>query len=92
MIGNQTKTKASRPSVWASIAKTLQLRQPDHTRDDRTHEKLRSPRVDTPVQREDIEAWLKRSSSMVDRSIVGLAQNQRRVRYFGFETTHESAK
>ena len=92
MYDNEKKTKASRPSVWASIAKTLQLRQPDHARDDRAHEELRSPRVDTQVQREDIEAWLKRSSSMVDRRIVGLAENQRRVRYFGFETTHESAK
>jgi len=25
----------------------------------------------------------------VARSVVGLATNQRRVRYFGFETTHE---
>ena len=90
MIGKKIKT--SRPSVWAAIAKTLELRQSDHTGNDRTHEELRSKRVDTPVQREDIEAWLKRSSSMVDRSIVGLAENQRRVRYFGFETTHESTK
>jgi hypothetical protein len=50
---------------------------------------LRSPRVDEAVQDQEIDDWLKQSVALVARSVVGLATNQRRVRYFGFETTHE---
>jgi hypothetical protein len=50
---------------------------------------LRSPRVDEAVQGQEIDDWLKESVALVARSVVGLATNQRRVRYFGFETTHE---
>jgi len=50
---------------------------------------LRSPRVDKAVQSQETDDWLKQSVAMVARSVVGLATNQRRVRYFGFETTHE---
>ena len=89
---NGKKTKTSRETVWSAIAKTLALCKPDHTRDDRAHERVRGKGVDSQVQAEGIDAWLKRSSSMVDRRIVGLAENQRRVRYFGFETTHEETK
>jgi len=50
---------------------------------------LRSPRVDEAVQDQEIDDWLKQSVALVARSVVGLATNQRRVRYFGFEKTHE---
>jgi hypothetical protein len=50
---------------------------------------LRSPRVDKAIQGQEIDDWLKQSVALVARSVVGLATNQRRVRYFGFETTHE---
>jgi hypothetical protein len=55
----------------------------------RTLQGLRSPRVDEAVQGQEIDDWLKESVALVARSVVGLATNQRRVRYFGFETTHE---
>jgi hypothetical protein len=54
-----------------------------------TLQELRSPRVDEAVQTEEIDDWLEQSVALVARSVAGLAKNQRRVRYFGFETTHE---
>jgi len=50
---------------------------------------LRSPRVDKALQIQETDDWLKQSVVMVAGCIAGLATNQRRVRYFGFETTHE---
>jgi len=50
---------------------------------------LRSQGVDEAVQGQETDDWLKQSVALVARSVVGLATNQRRVRYFGFETTHE---
>jgi hypothetical protein len=61
----------------------------DDTERIRTLQELRSPRVDKAVQTEEIDDWLKESVALVARSVAGLAANQRRVRYFGFETTHE---
>ena len=58
----------------------------------RTPEKLRSKRVAEPIQPEETDAWLKKSTSMVDGSVRGLAENQRRIRYFGFEAAHEQVK
>jgi hypothetical protein len=55
----------------------------------KTLQGLRSPRVDKAVQGQETDDWLKQSVALVARSLVGLATNQRRVRYFGFETTHE---
>jgi len=55
----------------------------------RTPEKLRSKRMAEPLRTEEIDSRLKKSTCMVDGRIRGLAENQRRVRYFGFETTHE---
>jgi len=55
----------------------------------RTLQRLRSQGVDEAVQGQEIDDWLKESVALVARSVVGLATNQRRVRYFGFETTHE---
>jgi hypothetical protein len=58
----------------------------------RTPEKHRSKRMDAEIPREEIDSRLKKSACMVDGRIRGLAENQRRVRYFGFETTHEQVK
>ena len=55
----------------------------------RTPEKLRSKRMAEPIRTEEIDSRLKKSACMVDGRIRGLAENQRRVRYFGFEATHE---
>jgi len=50
---------------------------------------LRSQGVDEAIHGQETDDWLKESVAMVARSLAGLATNQRRVRYFGFETTHE---
>ena len=54
-----------------------------------TLQKLRSKRVDSQVQQKEIDDWLKQSVALVAGSVRGLAENQRRIRYFGFETTHD---
>ena len=54
-----------------------------------TLQELRSPRVDEALQGQETDDWLKESVAMVAGCLVGLATNQRRVRYFGFETAHE---
>jgi len=55
----------------------------------RTLQGLRSKRVDTQIQQKEIDDWLKQSVSLVAGCVRGLATNQRRIRYFGFETTHD---
>jgi hypothetical protein len=50
---------------------------------------LRSQGVDKALQGQETDDWLKQSVALVEKCIVGLATNQRRIRYFGFETTHE---
>ena len=55
----------------------------------RAPEELRSCGVAQEVSGKETDAWLKESTSMVDGRIRGLAENQRRIRYFGFEATHE---
>jgi len=57
----------------------------------RTLQKLRSPRVDTQVQQKEIDDWLKQSVALVAGSVRGLGTNQRRIRYFGFEKSHDEA-
>jgi len=52
---------------------------------------LRSKRVDTQVQQKEIDDWLKQSVALVAGSVRGLAENQRRIRYFGFEKPHDEA-
>ena len=55
----------------------------------RTLQGLRSPRVDTQVQPKEIDDWLCKSVALVAGSVRGLAENQRRIRYFGFEGQNE---
>ena len=55
----------------------------------RTLQGLRSPRVDKALPSQEIDDWLKQSIALVAGCVKGLGTNQRRVRYFGFETTHE---
>jgi len=50
---------------------------------------LRSPRVAQTLPSQEIDDWLKESVKLVAGCVRGLGTNQRRVRHFGFETTHE---
>ena len=50
-----------------------------------TLQKLRSPRMAQTLPKEEIDDWLKQSIALVAGSVRGLAENQRRIRYFGFE-------
>jgi len=58
----------------------------------RAFQGLRSPRVVEAIPKEEIDDWLKQSIALVAGSVRGLAENQRRVRYFGFEKPHEQTK
>ena len=55
----------------------------------RTLQGLRSPRVAQTLPSQEIDDWLKESVKLVAGCVRGLGTNQRRVRHFGFETTHE---
>ena len=55
----------------------------------RTLQGLRSKRVAQTLPSQEIDDWLKQSVALVAGSVKGLGANQRRVRYFGFERTHE---
>ena len=54
-----------------------------------TLQKLRSPRMAQTLPKEEIDDWLKQSIALVAGSVRGLATNQRRIRYFGFEGKNE---
>jgi hypothetical protein len=54
-----------------------------------TLQKLRSKRVDTKIQSEEIDDWLNQSVALVAGCVRGLGTNQRKVRYFGFEKPHD---
>jgi hypothetical protein len=58
----------------------------------RTLQELRSPRVVEALPKEEIDDWLKQSIALVAGSVAGLATNQRRIRYFGFEKPHEQTE
>jgi hypothetical protein len=58
----------------------------------RAFQKLRSPRVVEAIPKEEIDDWLKQSVALVAGCVAGLAANQRRIRYFGFEKPHEQTK
>ena len=58
----------------------------------RTLQKLRSPRMAQTLPKEEIDDWLKQSISLVAGSVRGLATNQRRIRYFGFEGQNDEVK
>jgi len=64
----------------------------DDKRRIRALQELRSTRVVEEVQGEEIDDWLKQSVALVAGCVKGLATNQRRVRYFGFERPHEQTK
>ena len=57
-----------------------------------THKELRGRGMDSEIQRESIDSWLQQSVCMVAGCVKGLGTNQRRIRYFGFETTHEQTE
>ena len=58
----------------------------------RTFQGLRKQGMDTQVQQKEIDDWLKQSVALVAGSVRGLGTNQRKVRYFAFETTHEQSQ
>ena len=58
----------------------------------RALQELRSPRVVETLPKEEIDDWLKQSVALVAGSVAGLAANQRRIRYFGFEKPHEQTE
>jgi hypothetical protein len=51
----------------------------------RTLQGLRSERVDTQIQQQEIDDWLNQSIALVAGCVRGLGTNQRKVRYFAFE-------
>jgi hypothetical protein len=55
----------------------------------RTLQGLRSKRVAETLPSQEVDEWLKESVKLVAGCVRGLGANQRRVRYFGFETTNE---
>lgn len=55
----------------------------------RTLQGLRSPRVAQTLPNKEVDDWLQESVKLVAGSVRGLAANQRRVRYFGFERSNE---
>ena len=55
-------------------------------------QKLRSKGVAQTLPSQDIDDWLKESIALVAGCVKGLGTNQRRVRYFGFETAHEQSQ
>ena len=57
----------------------------DEPRRTRTLQKLRSERMDTQVQPQEIDDWLCQSVALVAGCVRGLGTNQRKVRYFAFE-------
>ena len=57
-----------------------------------TLQELRGEGMEAPLQPEEIDDWLAKSISLVAGRVKGLGTNQRRIRYFGFETTHEQVK
>ena len=59
------------------------------TRRTRTLQELRSHRMAKTLPRQEIDDWLQESVKLVAGSVRGLAANQRRVRYFGFERSNE---
>ena len=59
------------------------------TRGNRTLQELRSCGVAQALSKQEIDDWLKQSVALVAGCVKGLGTNQRRVRYFGFETAHE---
>ena len=54
-----------------------------------TLQELRSTGVVEAVQEKEIDDWLKQSVALVAGSVRGLAENQRRIRHFGFEGKNE---
>ena len=51
-----------------------------------------SPGMEKQIPTKKIDDWLSESVSLVAGCVKGLGTNQRRIRYFGFETTHEQVK
>ena len=90
MIGNETKTQGNPKTVWATTGAPKELQGRDNSRGDRAHEELRSEGVGKTIQGQTEDEWLQHSIRLVARASNGNGANQRRVRYFGFETQDDS--
>ena len=88
MYGNTQEERCS-PFVWPSLGASCELQGKHNARGTRTHEGLRGKGVDKKIPREGIDEWCYRSVELVAKPLRSNAANQRRVRYFGFETTNE---
>ena len=86
---NGKETEGSPKTVWATIGAPKHLQRRNKPRGTGTHEELRSEGVDSQIQGQSEDDWLQRSVDLVARKCNGVAKNQRRVRYFGFEKTHD---
>jgi hypothetical protein len=91
MIGN-TQEKRVPKTVWATVGATKELQGRHKSRGVGVHAGLRSKGVDKKIPREGIDDWCYRSIELVAKPLRSNAANQRRIRYFGFETTHEQDK
>ncbi len=87
---NGKETERTYKTIWATIGAPKELCKPDNSGNDRTLKRVRSKRVGETVSTESLDNWLDTSSIMVAGCISGLAKNQRRVRYFGFEAAHDA--
>lgn len=89
MIGNETQTERSPKTVWATTGAPKEVQGWNQRRGNRTHEGLRSPRVDKTLQGKSPDDWCDWCCKLVARPLNGNGKNQRRVRYFGFEAAHD---
>jgi hypothetical protein len=48
--------------------------------------------MDKTLPSQEVDDWLKQSVALVAGCARGLAANQRRIRYFGFEAKNEQVK
>ena len=75
--------------VWPPTGAPTELQIPHHSRRIGVHARLRSKGLDKKIPREGIDEWCYRSVELVAKPFRSYAANQRRIRYFGFEATHE---
>ena len=86
--GNEEE-KGITPFVWPSLGASSELQGRHKRRGAGVHAGLRSAGVDKKIPREGIDEWCYRSIELVAKPFRSNAANQRRVRYFGFETANE---
>ena len=86
MTDGNEKTERSPKTVWATTGAPKELQGRDNPSGTGTYEELRSEGVGKTIQGQTEDEWLQHSICLVARASNGNGANQRRVRYFGFET------